>query len=120
LHILTFVAPLKGSSPSSVLLKELESLNIAPRHIYGLTETFGPTSGTYDQIQISHLPDSERYSMMARQGYSDMVADEMCVMDSNTGKEVPLDGVTIGEVTIRGNIIMKDYYKVRSRGKEGG
>lgn len=100
-----------------MLLKELESLNIAPRHIYGLTETFGPTSGTYDQIQISHLPYSERYSMMARQGYSDMVADEMCVMDSKTGKEVPLDGVTIGEVTIRGNIIMKDYYKVRNRGK---
>jgi fatty-acyl-CoA synthase len=102
-----------GSSPSSVLLKELENLNIHARHIYGLTETFGPTAATYDQPQISHLPDEERYAMMARQGYTDIVSDEMCVMNPQTGEEVPMDGITIGEVTIRGNIVMKDYYKVR-------
>ncbi|KAH8552646.1 AMP-dependent synthetase and ligase [Umbelopsis sp. PMI_123] len=100
-----------GSSPSSVLLKELENLNIHARHIYGLTETFGPTAATYDQPQISHLPDEERYAMMARQGYTDIVSDEMCVMNPQTGEEVPMDGITIGEVTIRGNIVMKDYYK---------
>ncbi|CAO3672745.1 unnamed protein product [Umbelopsis ramanniana] len=100
-----------GSSPSSVLLKELESLNIHARHIFGLTETFGPTAGSYDQNQINHLPDEERYVMMARQGYADMVADEMCVMDAQTGKEVPMDGKTMGEITIRGNIVMEDYYK---------
>lgn len=107
-----------GSSPSSVLLKELESLNIHARHIFGLTETFGPTAGSYDQNQINHLPDEERYVMMARQGYADMVADEMCVMDAQTGKEVPMDGKTMGEITIRGNIVMEDYYKVKRKKKK--
>ncbi|KAM3589651.1 hypothetical protein VKS41_000509 [Umbelopsis sp. WA50703] len=100
-----------GSYPSSVLIRELESLNIWPRHIYGLTETFGPTSATYDSVHVEHLPDEERYAMLARQGFGDMTADEIRVMDPATGKDIPMDGKTIGEITMRGNIVMKDYYK---------
>ncbi|KAJ2962767.1 hypothetical protein NQZ79_g2105 [Umbelopsis isabellina] len=100
-----------GSYPSSVLLRELERLNIWPRHIYGLTETFGPTSATYEPVHVEHLTDEERYAMLARQGFGDMTADEIRVMDQDTGKDVPMDGKTMGEITMRGNIVMKDYYK---------
>lgn len=94
------------------MLRELESLNIWPRHIYGLTETFGPTSATYEPVQVEHLSDEERYAMLARQGFGDLTADEIRVMDQATGKDVPMDGKTMGEITMRGNIVMKDYYKV--------
>ena len=34
-------------------------------------------------------------------------------MDPETMKEVPKDGKTIGEIMIRGNVVMKGYFKDR-------
>lgn len=48
---------------------------------------------------------------MARQGVNCIVLDEMMIADPHTLIPVPQDGLTIGEVLMRGNLTMKGYLK---------
>lgn len=42
-----------------------------------------------------------------------MVTEDVIVADPETLSPVPADGTTIGEVFMRGNVIMNGYLKVR-------
>lgn len=100
------VAMIAGSPPSPALLSKMESLGLEPIHTYGLTETYGPSTS----IAPNQATDpATRYRLMARQGYAYLLADPVRVVDSNM-RDVPRDGVTVGEVVFRGNLVMKGYY----------
>ena len=98
-----------GSPPSPTLLGRLRELNITPHHLYGLTETYAPITRCLDAA-LEGLPDDERARLLARQGQAHVTADLVRVVDEEMN-DVPRDGETPGEVVMRGNIVMRGYFR---------
>ncbi|MDI3329277.1 MAG: AMP-binding protein [Micrococcus sp.] len=99
-----------GAAPPPSVIEALESLNITPVHVYGLTEVYGPFTICEPQPAWAQLPAAERARLMARQGVPMVHAGEVAVMDADLNR-VPADGATLGEVVLRGNGVMKEYYR---------
>jgi fatty-acyl-CoA synthase len=100
-----------GSAPPSSTFSGAAAIGIDLVHIYGLTETYGPSSFCPVQPDWTSLPPAEFAARVARQGLASRLQDEMRVMDPDTMRDVPHDGETIGEIMYRGNIVMKGYLK---------
>lgn len=98
-----------GSPPSPTLLEQLKARNFHPIHIYGLTETYGPMTSCPWHPEWDNLPAEEQARLLARQGQGQFTADLVRVVDDDM-RDVRRDGQTIGEVVMRGNIVMKGYY----------
>jgi fatty-acyl-CoA synthase len=78
-------------------------------HVYGLTET-APFITICEQLpEHQSLSPEERAVIKARQGVELIPSGELAVIDDN-GREVPWDGQTLGEIVVRGNVVMKGYY----------
>jgi len=100
-----------GAPPSPTLLEKIKSLNFKPVHVYGLTETYGPTTICAWHEEWENLAAGEQSKLRARQGQAYLISDLIRVVDENM-EDVPQNGVTIGEVVIRGNNVMKEYFKL--------
>jgi fatty-acyl-CoA synthase len=100
-----------GAAPPSTVIAAMEKMGFRVTHLYGLTETYGPATFCAWQDGWEALPLPERASQMARQGVSYATAEGMMVADPATLAPVPRDGVTMGEVMLRGNTVMKGYLK---------
>jgi len=99
-----------GAPPSPSLLSRLAALNMSVTHLYGLTETFGPIGINEWQPAWDKLGEAEQSRLRARQGVSNIIADPLRVVDA-TGRDVPADGDTLGEIAACGNTIMLGYYQ---------
>ena len=99
-----------GAAPSSTILQTMERLGFRVIHLYGSTETYGPATLCHAGPDWPELSTEERYERMARQGAPLATLEGMMVADPETGKPVPKDGETVGEVMLRGNTIMKGYF----------
>jgi len=87
-----------GAPPSPTLLGQMRELGFRPMHLYGLTETLGPTTMCAWQPGWSEL-DTERLArLLARQGQAYVISDEVRVVDGDMN-EVPRDGLTMPEAT---------------------
>ena len=62
-------------------------------------------------IKWQELNVNDRAELLARQGVRAPLQDEMMVADPKTLKPVPKDGQTMGEIFMRGNLVMKGYLK---------
>lgn len=100
-----------ASAPPSSTIAAMESLNCHVSHVYGLTETYGPATLCEWHEEWDALPLDERAVLKARQGVPYAVLDGLMVADPETLVPVPSDGQTLGEVFLRGNIVMKGYLK---------
>ena len=100
-----------GSAPPSTLFSGAAAIGIDLVHIYGLTETYGPSSFCPMRAEWAALPAADLAGKVARQGLASRLQHEMCVLDPGTLSEVAHDGETIGEIMYRGNIVMKGYLK---------
>ena len=98
-----------GAPPSPTLIAQMEELNIEIQHLYGLTESYGPFTLNVMQPGADELPLEERARFMARQGVTHVTAGHQRVVDDEM-RDVPADGQTMGEVVLRGNVVMKGYY----------
>ena len=99
-----------GAPPSPTLLAQLAELNIDVTHLYGLTETYGPSLICDWRREWNVLPANEQARIKARQGVGTLVTSSVRVVDAD-GADVPADGTTQGEIAIRGNNVMLGYYK---------
>jgi len=99
-----------GAPPSPTLLAQWAKVGAELTHIYGLTETYGPHTSSEWHPEWDALESEERARLRARQGVANLVAAELRVVDEAM-RDVPADGVTMGEVCMRGNNVMQGYFE---------
>jgi fatty-acyl-CoA synthase len=102
-------AMVAAAPPSPTLFARMGELNFRIVHVYGLTETYGPTTVSPEQEEWHELALEERAKLLARQGQAYLSSDLIRVVDDQVS-DVPQDGVTMGEVVMRGNIVMSGYW----------
>ena len=100
-----------GAPPPSIIFKKMEALGFEVMHVYGLTETYGHILQCAWNEEWNFYEDDKKNEIKARQGVRYPNTEDTKVMDPETMKPVPSDGETIGEIMIRGNIVMKGYFK---------
>ena len=101
-------AAVAAAPPSPMLLGQLAKLNIHPLHVYGLTETYGPITTNLPRKEWETLEPEERAKLLARQGQGYVTADLVRVVNDQMN-DVVQDGETMGEIVMRGNMVMKSY-----------
>jgi fatty-acyl-CoA synthase len=100
-----------GAAPPAAVIEGMEKLGFRIIHVYGLTESYGPATLCAWHEEWDALPQEQRSAYKARQGVRYHVLEGLMVADAETLKPVPADAATIGEVFMRGNIVMKGYLK---------
>ena len=100
-----------GSAPPAPVLARAAAVGFRVTHTYGLTECYGPNTVCAWRDEWDDLPMEEQAALKARQGVPYAVQEELSVRDPETLEEVPADGETLGEVMMRGNVLMKGYLK---------
>ncbi len=100
-----------GAPPPASVIEACIAAGIDLTHVYGLTETYGPSSVCAKQEEWSALSKEEWARLNARQGVPYPMEENVAILDPETMKPVPADGETIGEIFIRGNVVMKGYLK---------
>ena len=100
-----------GAAPPAAVIEGMEGLGFHITHVYGLTEVYGPAVVCAWHDEWDGLNPDERARLKARQGVTYPVLDGLMVADPETLALVPSDGTTMGEVLMRGNIVMKGYLK---------
>jgi fatty-acyl-CoA synthase len=100
-----------GSAPPAAILEAMEAMEFNVTHVYGATEVFGPNMSCAWHPEWSSLPIEQQAMLKARQGVRYQVLEHMQVVDTDTMEELPRDGKSIGEVLMRGNVVMKGYLK---------
>jgi acyl-CoA synthetase (AMP-forming)/AMP-acid ligase II len=104
-HVLTAGAP-----PAAATIERLEhELGWTVTQAYGLTETAPMITICEPRPEHSALSPAERATIKARQGVELITSGELRVVDEE-GREVPSDGATIGEIVVRGNVVMAGYF----------
>jgi fatty-acyl-CoA synthase len=100
-----------GAAPPAAVLERSSRVGFDVTHVYGLTECYGPNTVCAWHPEWDELPDAERATLKARQGVPYVVQEELTVLDPETMAPVPADAETLGEVMMRGNVLMKGYLK---------
>ncbi|KAL8246758.1 hypothetical protein R6Q59_007974 [Mikania micrantha] len=105
-HLMTAGAP----PPAAVLLRT-ESLGFDVTHGYGLTETGGLVIACSWKREWNRLPVTERARLKARQGVRTIGMTAVDIVDPESGVSVARDGLTQGEIVLRGGCLMLGYLK---------
>ncbi len=105
-EIMTAAAP-----PPAAVIEKMERMGFHITHVYGLTEVYGPAVVCEWHDEWDALPPAESAVLKSRQGVRYPVLEGLMVAEERTLKPVPSDGATMGEVFMRGNIVMKGYLK---------
>lgn len=100
-----------GAAPPAAIIEGMRNIGINVTHVYGLTETYGPSALCASQAGWSELSIQEQAQLHSRQGVPYPLQDGMKVIDPENMQPVPHDGQTMGEIMFRDNIVMKGYLK---------
>ena len=100
-----------GAAPPSPVIAAMERLGFDVTHLYGLTECYGPSLLCAWQPELATLDLPDKAAFMARQGVPLPTLEDATVIDAETGLRVPADGMTLGEIALRGNTVMKGYLR---------
>jgi fatty-acyl-CoA synthase len=99
-----------GAPPAAATIERLEGeLGWEVTQVYGLTETAPFITVCAPLPEHEGLPLADRAVIKARTGVELLTSGELRVVDTD-GREVPADGQTVGEIVVRGNVVMEGYY----------
>lgn len=99
-----------GAPPAPTTLGKIEALGFNVTHVYGLTETYGHVTECLWQGKWDGANGAERAGLKSRQGVAMPMMEDITVMDADM-TQVARDGAVQGEIMVRGNSVMKGYFK---------
>ena len=99
-----------GAPPAAATIQRLEGeLGWNVTHVYGLTETAPFITVCEPRPEHAALSLEARCVIKARQGVELVTSGDLRVLDEAL-QEVAHDGHTLGEICVRGNVVMAGYY----------
>src|SRR5665811_929603 len=120
-HVVNFATA--AAPPPEAVLAAMKTAGFNVTHVYGLTEVYGPAVVNEWHDAWDALSAPEQAAKKARQGVRYPVLEVLDVLDPMTMQPVKRDGETLGEVMMRGNVVMKGYLKNKAsteKAFEGG
>ncbi len=120
-HVVEFFTA--AAPPPEAVLAAMKEAGFNVTHLYGLTESYGPAVVNDWHAAWNALPLAEQATKKARQGVRYGALEALDVRDPESMAPVPRDGQTLGEVMMRGNVVMKGYLKNKAsteKAFEGG
>jgi fatty-acyl-CoA synthase len=112
-----------GAPPAAATIERIEGeLGWPITHVYGLTETAPFITVCEARPEHETLQAADRAVIKARQGVELITSGDLRVVDEDM-RDVPRDGTTVGEIVVRGNVVMKGYYndpEATERAFQGG
>jgi 3-(methylthio)propionyl---CoA ligase len=109
-------AAVGGAPPTKETIAAVQAMGIQVTHLYGLTETYGPSLVCEYQDGWASLPPAALAERLSRQGVptvsvADVQVADVQVGDVQVGDEqgVPADGQTVGEILVRSNTVTAGY-----------
>ncbi|WP_151704733.1 acyl-CoA synthetase [Nitrincola alkalilacustris] len=100
-----------GAAPPASVIEGMEQMGFRVTHVYGLTETYGPSVVCAWHDEWDEKTATEKARLKSRQGVRAPMLEGLMVANPETLEPVPQDGKTIGEIFMRGNLVMKGYLK---------
>tara|TARA_S200000501_G_C20596768_1_gene644092 strand:- start:78 stop:803 length:726 start_codon:yes stop_codon:yes gene_type:complete len=108
-----------ASPPSPSILEEIENSGFSVTHVYGLTESYGPSVVCEWKPEWNNIKSTVKKSnLKARQGVRYPSLEYLDIFNPKSMKPVKRDGKSLGEVFLKGNIIMKGYLKNKQANTE--
>jgi fatty-acyl-CoA synthase len=99
-----------GAPPAAATIERIEGdLGWVITQVYGLTEVSPFISVCEPRPEHAALSPREAGQIKSRQGVELITSGDLRVVDEE-GREVPRDGQTMGEIVVRGNVVMAGYY----------
>ena len=102
-----------GAPPSETMLTAMEAMDFDIIHVYGLTEVYGPVTVCAEQPEWQDMDVAERAQKKSRQGVVSHLMTGFEVFKQGTTDPVKANGEEMGELALRGNMVMKGYLKSR-------
>ncbi len=100
-----------GAAPPASVIQGMEDMGFKVTHVYGLTETYGPSVVCAWHDAWDEKSAEEKAKLKSRQGVRAPMLEALMVANPETMEPVARDGKTIGEIFMRGNLVMKGYLK---------
>jgi acyl-CoA synthetase (AMP-forming)/AMP-acid ligase II len=98
-----------SAMPESLIAKFDHEFGIEVRHAWGMTETVAIATMSCVNSRQVEMPAAARHSLMAKQGKS-VFGVEIKITD-DSGRTMPRDGESQGQVMVRGQWTVSGYYK---------